>query len=305
MPVAPAGEVSHPRLQGFTPFTFSFDDMTHSVFHAGAAGKPSLLLMPEIAGIGPGVMLFANRLIEAGYQIYIPWLFGPLGERAPVRNALKLCISREFANLKAGVSAPITRWLRALAAHISEHNGGGRVGAIGMCLTGAFAIPLVIDPQVVAAVAAQPAVPLSPLFTLLGIHVGSQLGQINVSADDIAQARARLNAGEAHLLAVRCRADRISPPEKLQTLRDAFPVGLDVREYGDVSDRNRVGDRPHATFTKEYRLEPDASEDHHSRQAYRDLLAFFERYLPRHGAATTADSPAPHSSAAKPVPDRA
>ncbi len=38
--------------------------------------------MPEIAGIGPSVMLFANRLIEAGYQIYIPWLFGPLGVSA-------------------------------------------------------------------------------------------------------------------------------------------------------------------------------------------------------------------------------
>ena len=282
MPVAPV-ERSHPVLQGFSPFTFAYADMTHSVFHAGSAGKPPLLLMPEIAGVSPGLLLFANRLIEAGYQIYLPWLFGPLGERAPVRNALKLCISREFAKLRAGVSAPVTRWLRGLAAHISERNGGGRVGAIGMCLTGAFAIPLVIDPEVVAAVAAQPSVPLSPLFTLFGMQAGSGLAQLNVSVDQIAAARARLDAGEARLLAVRCRADRICPPQKLQTLRDEFPVGLEVREYGEAGDRNRLGDRPHATFTKEYRLEPQASDDHHSRQAFRDLLDFFERHLPRKG----------------------
>ena len=42
---------------------------------------------------------------------------------------------------------------------------------------------------------------------------------------------------------------------------------------------NRVGERPHATFTKEYRIEPDAPADHHSRQAFADLLAFFNRHL--------------------------
>jgi dienelactone hydrolase len=280
MPVVPA-EVGGgaPPLPGFASFTFEFSGKSHSVFHAGASATPPLLLLPEIAGVSPGLLLFANRLLDAGYQIYVPWLFGPLGDRAPVRNALRLCISREFANLRAGVSAPVTRWLRALAADISERNGGTRVGAIGMCLTGAFAIPLVIDPKVVAAVAAQPAVPLSPLFTLFGAGAATRLGRLNISADDIAQARARLNAGEAHLLAVRCRADRISPQEKLETLRDAFPEGLEVREYGEVGDRNRLGDRPHATFTKEYRIEPDAADDHYSRQAFSDLVAFFNRHL--------------------------
>jgi dienelactone hydrolase len=267
-------------LAGFTPFRFAAGELSYTVFHAGDPRDAPLLLMPEIAGVSPGLLLFAQRLMESGFQIYLPWLFGPLGQRAPVRNALRLCVSREFANLRAGVSAPVTTWLRALAAEISERNGGRLVGAIGMCLTGAFAIPLVIDPKVVAAVAAQPAVPLSPLFTVLGIDTGRQrLGQLNVSERDIAEARARLEAGDAHLLAVRCRADRISPPAKLQTLREAFPVGLDVREYGEPGDRNRLGDRPHATFTKEYRLEPDAPANHHSRQAFSDLVAFFDRHL--------------------------
>ncbi|MEJ1963283.1 MAG: hypothetical protein WDO56_17690 [Gammaproteobacteria bacterium] len=132
-----------------------------------------------------------------------------------------------------GVAAPIASWLRALAAHVSEHNGGGRIGALGMCLTGAFAIPLVIDPRVAAAVAAQPAAPLSLLHAAFGLRVSErQLSALNVSDESIAEARMRLGSGEAHLLALRCRADRICPRDKIERFEREFPVGLEVREYG-------------------------------------------------------------------------
>lgn len=271
-----------PALPGFEQFAFASGGFSHLVYHAGDPGYPPLLLMPEIAGMSPGLVLFARRLVQSRFRVFIPWLFGPFQQRAPLRNAIKLCVSREFANLRAGVSAPVTHWLRALAGHISECNGGSRVGAIGMCLTGAFAIPLVIDPQVVAAVAAQPSVPLSPLFAWLGVGRGAWMHELNIGDDDIAKVRARLDSGQAKLLAVRCHADRICPHEKLQRLQKEFPAGLETREYGDAHSRNRLGDRPHATFTKEYRLEPEASDDHHSRQAYADLLAFFDRHLSRH-----------------------
>jgi dienelactone hydrolase len=267
------------QLKGVDQFRFESDGIAHHVYRKGDRAHPPLLVMPEIAGLSPGLLLFIDRLVSARFQIYVPWLFGSVGRRAPVRNAVRLCISREFANLREGVSAPITIWLRALAAHISRENGDSRVGAIGMCLTGAFAIPLVIDPQVVAAVAAQPSVPLSLLHAAFGVPGGSRLGALNIAEEDIAQARARLASGEAHLFALRCRADRICPKEKIERLRQEFPVGLAIREYGEPHDRNRVGERPHATFTKEYRLETDANPSHHSRQALADLLAFFNRHL--------------------------
>ena len=217
--------VSGSLLERFAHFEFGSGDLTHRVFHAGDPKHPPILLMPEIAGLSPGLLMFAGRLMDARFQVYMPWLFGAPGKRAPVRNAIRLCVSREFANLRAGVSAPVTTWLRALARHISERNGGTRVGAIGMCLTGAFAIPLVIDPAVVAAVAAQPSVPLSPLFASFGIGRGESLGQLNVSESDIAAARARLESGSARLFALRCRADRICPAEKLDAFAGSFPWG--------------------------------------------------------------------------------
>jgi hypothetical protein len=65
----------------------------------------------------------------------------------------------------------------------------------------------------------------------------------------------------------------------MERLQDEFPIGLEVREYGQPQDRNAVGERPHATFTKEYRLAPEANDEHHSRRAFADLVAFFERHL--------------------------
>ena len=278
--IAPgAGRVAGPALERFEQFSFAAGDSAHPVYYAGDNRAPPLLLLPEIAGFSPGLLLFAERLIEARFRVYVPWLFGPFGERAPVRNAARLCVSREFGYLRAGQSSPVTSWLRALTAHLSKHSDGTRVGAIGMCLTGAFVIPLIIDPRVVAAVAAQPAAPLSLFHSVFGIEGDRRMGQLNVSDSEIAAARARLVAGEAHLLAVRCRPDRICPQAKIERLQREFPVGLEVREYGEVDERNCLGERPHATFTREYRVAPEASEEHYSRRAFRDLVEFFDRHL--------------------------
>lgn len=274
-----AGRVAGPALDGFEQFSFASGEAAYPVYYAGDHQAPPLLLLPEIAGFSPGLLLFAQRLIEARFRVYVPWLFGPFGKRAPVRNAVRLCVSREFAYLRAGASSPVTSWLRALTAHISKHSGGARVGAIGMCLTGAFVIPLIIDPRVVAAVAAQPAAPLAPLSLLFGIEGDKHSSQLNISDGEIGAARARLAAGEAHLLAVRCRPDRICPRAKIERLQREFPVGLEVREYGEVDERNCLGERPHATFTREYRVAPDASEEHYSRRAFRDLVEFFDTHL--------------------------
>ena len=267
------------KLSGYQRFRFQHQDIEHFVYHRGDSNNPPLLIMSELAGFAPGLLMFADRLVAHGYQVYLPWMFGPFGQRAPLRNAMRLCISREFAHLRAGVSAPITLWLRALSARISRDNQDRKVGVIGMCLTGAFAIPLIIDPHVVAAVAAQPAVPLSLIYRVAGLRF-TNLQALNVSNDDIEQARQRLSTGDAHLFACRFVADRMCPVEKLDRMRDEFPVNLHLKEYGNESTRNTLGKRPHATFTKEYRIAgDDATDTHPSRIAFADLLAFLERYL--------------------------
>jgi dienelactone hydrolase len=272
------GEAPGPALPGFSQYFHQAGDIAHHVYHCGDTAAPALLVMPEIAGFSPGLIQFVERLAEAQFQVHVPWLFGPFGRRRPFMNAVRLCVSREFANLRAGVSAPITTWLRALADHICSRNNHRQIGAIGMCLTGAFAIPLILQPGVVAAVAAQPAVPMSARHLAFGIRSATS-DALNVDTADIAAARLKLAAGESHLLAFRCRADRLCPADKIERLKREFPQGLEVVEYGSPDDRNSLGERPHALFTKEFRVAPAGGEDHFSRQAFRHLVAFFEQHL--------------------------
>jgi len=268
-----------PMLEGYEQFSFAAKNTRHCVYYRGEQYNPPILLLQELPGLSPGLLSFAERLCDDGFRVYLPWLFGPVGARAPVKNALRLCISREFSYLRAGVSAPVTEWLRALASQISSIHRGSDVGAIGMCITGAFAIPLILNPHVKAAVAAQPSVPCFPLFAAMGIGRGDWMKALNVSAEDIDAARSRLNRGEAKMLSVRYRADRICPKEKLQRLRDEFPTGLEIREYGESDARNGLGHRPHATYTKEYRIAPKEDASHSSRQAYADLIEFLKKNL--------------------------
>lgn len=268
-----------PSLSGYEQFHFSHNRIDHPVYHRGDRGHPPILLLSELAGFAPGLLMFADRLVQHHYQVYLPWMFGSFAKRTPLRNAVRLCVSREFARLKAGVSAPITDWLRALSLYISVQNQNARLGAIGMCLTGAFVIPLIIDPQVKAAVAAQPSTPLSLLYRYFAIRTRI-IKALNVSDEEIIAARQRLNEGEVHMFACRFRADRICPSEKLERLQHEFPIGLEVKEYGGVDWRNSLNRRPHATFTKEFRIAgEDVDDTHPSRQAFRDLICFLDKHL--------------------------
>ena len=96
---------NYPALPGYERFRFESGGLAHAVYRGGDRAQPPLLVMPEIAGMSPGLLLFTERLQAAGFQVYVPWLFGPFQQRAPVRNAMRLCISREFARLRDASAA--------------------------------------------------------------------------------------------------------------------------------------------------------------------------------------------------------
>ena len=75
------------------------------------------------------------------------------------RKMVHVCISREFRVLAVRQSSPITNWLRALCRSLHAELGGKGVGAIGMCLTGNFALALMVDSAVMAPVLSQPSLP--------------------------------------------------------------------------------------------------------------------------------------------------
>ena len=72
----------------------------------------------------------------------------------------RLCVTREFTIFAAGRTAPLAGWLRSLARTVHATDGGPGVGVVGMCVTGGFALAMMVEPAVVAPVVAQPATPL-------------------------------------------------------------------------------------------------------------------------------------------------
>lgn len=246
-----------PHLAGFQelqpPFTHA--DLMHRVFSTGDG--PPVVVMHELPGLTPAALRFGRRLADRGFRVYLPLLFGEPGQDDWRASYRMLCISREFANLQAGVSAPIVNWLRALATDLSGRHNHAKVGAIGMCLTGAFVIPLILEPCVTAPVAAQPGAPFSALFRAIGLGRGAWMTQLNVSDEDVEKAVARARNDHVVLLAGRFEKDRICPAQRLDRLQTQFGDRLLRRELPGGS----VFNPPHATLTVGYEEAPDNPEE--------------------------------------------
>ncbi|MEL6660403.1 MAG: dienelactone hydrolase family protein [Bacteroidota bacterium] len=136
----------------------SGETVTHDVYQLGE-GRKIVLLMQELPGIDEATVKLANRLVGRGFRVILPHLVGPIGKQEPLRNMRKVCISMEFHTWAHGESSPIVDWLAALCEELRVEHGVSGVAAIGMCLTGDFAISLMANDAVLAAYASQPSLP--------------------------------------------------------------------------------------------------------------------------------------------------
>ena len=236
MPKQRETPVHRETLQGFAESTFSHGGIHHQVFRAGTG--PAVVLIHEVPGIHPGVLELARRLIDRGYTVYLPSMFGRPGGNAGegiVKSIAKVCISREFAIL-ANRSSPAAGWLRALAAKAHQECGGPGVGAIGMCMTGSFALAMALEPAVLAPVMSQPGLPAR--------LTARRRAAVGLDDGELAQVRARTSHG-LRLLGLRFSNDRACPAERFATLRREFGEGFEGIEV-DSSPGNPFGIAPSA-----------------------------------------------------------
>jgi len=201
-----------PELPGFESTNFEHEGVAHTVYRAGSG--PGVVTIHEIPGITPEVAGFGRRVAEAGFSVYLPDLFGTPGKPFSIpyvtSQMVRACISREFAVLAAHRSSPITDWLRGLCRHAHAEQGGSGVGAIGMCLTGNFALALMVDDAVMAPVLSQPSLPF-------GVS-RSHRAALHVSPEALATVRARARGG-CPVLGLRFSHDALCPAERFETLR--------------------------------------------------------------------------------------
>jgi dienelactone hydrolase len=125
----------------------------------------------------------------------------------------------------------VVDWLRALARQLRV-DVGGPVGAVGMCLTGGFALAMMTDDAVSAPVMAQPSLPiaLSP----------RRRSDLNLSASDLISVQARCARGD-RVLGVRYKRDWRTGT-RFTTLKTAL---------GDGFIRIELEGRRHSTLTED------------------------------------------------------
>ena len=255
------------NLADFQRDPFSARGTTRDVYRMGQG--PAVVVLSEMPGITPLVAEFARRVAAQGLRVVMPHLFGNDGA-APtmaenLKTAAQVCISREFTLFASGRSSPVTAWLRDLANFEHERNGGPGVGIVGMCLTGGFALAMMVDPVVVAPVLSQPSLPASPFAK-------SDLG---VSPRDLESIKRRTAEGVC-VLAYRFSGDKKAPAERFERLRqelgDAF-IGVEI----DSSPSNPWGypTNAHSVLT-EHLGDRDGSP---TRLALEQVMQFFVERL--------------------------
>jgi dienelactone hydrolase len=255
-------------LAGFTETEFTADGSTRTVYRAGSG--PGVVVMSEMPGITPKVAAFAQRVVDAGFTVAMPYLFGETGREPSVPYVLKSmtqgCISREFSTWALNRTSPIIDWLRALARDLHEQCGGPGVGAIGMCFTGNFALAMAVDDTMLAPVLSQPSLPFAA--------GKARKRALALSDTDLAAVAAR---EDLCVLAMRFTGDPAVPAERFQHLREVLGDRLIAIEI-----ENRKGQNPynfprsaHSVVTEHLVDEPGNP----TRDALDQVLKFFKERL--------------------------
>jgi dienelactone hydrolase len=258
-------------LEGFEESTFAHDGVSRRVFRAGTG--PAVIVIHEVPGLHPQVIAFGRRVVDAGFTVYMPSLFGTPGKEFgwmyTLRTMPRVCVAREFVTMVTDRTSPIIGWLRRLAADAHAACGGPGVGAVGMCFTGGFALGMMVDETMLAPVLSQPSLPF-PVGNTRKAAVG-------ISDADLERVKQRAAQG-ACVLGLRFTADSNSPPQRFDTLRrelgDAF-IAVEI----DSSPGNPHGikKRAHSVLTLDLVDEPG----HPTRAALERVLAFLKERLVR------------------------
>lgn len=259
------------ELEGFSVSTMTFDDRARDVYRRGKG--PGVIVMHEAPGITPEVARFGRTLADAGFTVFMPTLFGTPGREFSAGYTLEsfasVCVRREIHMFASNHASPVTDWLRGLCRRAHEELGGPGVGALGMCMTGNFALALMIEPAVIAPVLSQPSLPgFAPTRSLKrGLHLSER---------ELEVVKRRCADEDLSVLAMRFTHDPMCPGERFERLREELAERAETIEI-DSGPGNPHGldRRSHSVLTRHL-----VDEDGHpTKAALERVLAFFRERL--------------------------
>lgn len=257
-------------LAGWTASPFTAEGITHDVYRKGEG--PGVVLIPEIPGLTPQVLGLGNHLVDNGFSVASPSLFGepgrPLSMGYLVPTMARACIAREFMAFATNTERPVARYLRALARDLNERTPGKGVGVIGMCFTGGFALAAAVDDSVLAPVMSQPSAPF-PVTP-------AQRRNPGVSEKEMERIVARVTDEGLCAIGLRFTKDPAVPAERFETLRKRLGDAFEVIEI-DSSPGNEHGfpRSAHSVLTDQVR----ERDGHPAYEARKRVVEFLKERL--------------------------
>ncbi|MBV9091350.1 MAG: dienelactone hydrolase family protein [Mycobacteriaceae bacterium] len=257
-------------LTGWTASPFTGAGITHDVYRKGEG--PGVVLIPEIPGIHPGVLALGNHLVDNGFSVVSPSLFGEPGRPLTIGYLMptmaRACVAREFMALATNANRPVAQFLRALARDLNAKTPGRGVGVIGECFTGGFALAAAVDDSVLAPVLSQPSVPL-PITSARRRDPG-------LSEQELAAVVDRTKNEGLCAMGLRFSRDPVVPAERFATLRERLGDAFEVIEI-DSSPGNEhgFGRMAHAVLTDQLR----EKDGHPAYEARKRVVGFLRERL--------------------------
>jgi dienelactone hydrolase len=204
-------------------------------FYVAGEGPP-VLILHELPGLAPYDIRLAKRLVQQGYTVLLPLLFGYPGDDRFLHYYNTICGSDQFDCGGSGKRPKPIDWLLALSGEIRKTwSDGLGIGVIGMCLSGEFPLVLLQNKEVKAAVLCQPTDPFN-ILTFVHLGPGSKL---SLSGDDIDQAA----KSDLPILGIRYTNDLYCPASRFETLEGKLKkfYRLDLKPMKGMSHHSSLG----------------------------------------------------------------
>ncbi|QLL06443.1 dienelactone hydrolase family protein [Mycobacterium vicinigordonae] len=253
-------------LSGWSAEPFTGAGYTHDVYRKGSG--PGVVLIPEIPGIHPGVLGLGNHLVDNGFTVAMPSLFGEPGQPKTAGYVAatlgRVCVAKEFAAMATNKQRPVSLFLRALARDLNASTPGTGVGVIGQCFTGGFALAAAVDDSVLAPVLSQPSVPF-PL-------TAKQRRDPGLSDSELSIVAGRCADDGLCAMGLRFSEDKMAPGERFHTLKQRLGDAFEVIEINSAPDNEHgFGRMAHSVLTDEVR-EVDGQPAYEARKRVVEFL---------------------------------
>ena len=231
-----------PIIPGFgQPVTVGSSQLKLPVYVSQNGTRP-LIILHELPGMSPSFIKYCSEMADKGFKVYMPLMFkSPNTQMSNLQTGL-FCLTWEFKKLFRARGSerharPFTAWLIELVDFVGANNPDAKIGVVGMCLTGSFAIAAIAAPNVNAAVVCQPSHPFFFGIKTLGLSNSQR-----TNAADRAQTLTRPCAK-----GYRFKDDHISRESHMSAVQDLMRDTFE--RHPDLPGKN------HSTLTTDSRSE--------------------------------------------------